>query len=307
MSVYQRPPRPDELYHWGKGSVAGNHKYIAKIGNRYFYTTEELKAFKDGVSGAKKKVSDNFSKLRQHVYDAAGGAAKRKAQATAKRANQAKNSLAEKRSAYEKREDAYERVHENYFSGGKRGFGNRNNPAKQQAIDNERAKGDSNVTSSTDTHYLAVGRPVTYHKPEGDRDPNSRVRRTQRNNDRERNFKNERDNAERSYKAAEKVERIAQNEADKAKKAYDRTPVGIAENAGKKVNHAKNSIERGKKKVQDYLADRKRQAEESKRIGEEMKEAEKRGEVTTLSDGTKVRIGEVKVGAIETPKKKKKR
>lgn len=43
MSIYQRPPRSDELMHWGHGRF---HKYIEKIGNRYFYTQEELNAYK---------------------------------------------------------------------------------------------------------------------------------------------------------------------------------------------------------------------------------------------------------------------
>ena len=43
MSTYQRPLRSDELMHWGR---KGFHKYIAKIGNRYFYTQDEINAYK---------------------------------------------------------------------------------------------------------------------------------------------------------------------------------------------------------------------------------------------------------------------
>ena len=67
MSTYQRPLRPDELMHWGKGETSKNHKYIAKIGNRYFYTPQDLQAFKQGVSGkvssAKETVSDTAKKI----------------------------------------------------------------------------------------------------------------------------------------------------------------------------------------------------------------------------------------------------
>ena len=81
MSVYQRPPRPDELYHWGKGMTAGVHKYIAKIGNRYFYTPEELKAFKDGVRGGIQNGLHSFDKSRQAAINKVGGARDRVAAA----------------------------------------------------------------------------------------------------------------------------------------------------------------------------------------------------------------------------------
>lgn len=38
--------KTDELKHSAKGTTWGNHKYIAKIGNRYFYSQEQLSAFK---------------------------------------------------------------------------------------------------------------------------------------------------------------------------------------------------------------------------------------------------------------------
>lgn len=112
MGVYRRPPRPDELYHWGKGSVAGNHKYIAKIGNRYFYTAEELKAFKDGVSGRVKSGIHSFDQSRQNAMNKIGGArdrvakaigigTKEKAAASARWANIATNTASQQRKRVE--------------------------------------------------------------------------------------------------------------------------------------------------------------------------------------------------------------
>ena len=49
MSVYKRPLRSDELWHSGK------HKYIEKIGKRYFYSVEELEAFYKRLRKAEKK------------------------------------------------------------------------------------------------------------------------------------------------------------------------------------------------------------------------------------------------------------
>lgn len=76
MSKYQRPLRSDELMHWG------SHKYIAKIGNRYFYTVEELNAFKkagdDYTNNQKKadaarskaiKYSNKVGELRYDKHD----------------------------------------------------------------------------------------------------------------------------------------------------------------------------------------------------------------------------------------------
>lgn len=69
MSIYQRPLRSDELMHWGR---KGFHKYIAKIGNRYFYTPEEVQAYKlaqvkGGVENAKHTAEAN--KLHQKSKD----------------------------------------------------------------------------------------------------------------------------------------------------------------------------------------------------------------------------------------------
>lgn len=59
--MYKRPLRSDELYHWG--SKNGSHRYIAKIGEgkdaRYFYTQEELQAYKNqknNLSNTEKQV-----------------------------------------------------------------------------------------------------------------------------------------------------------------------------------------------------------------------------------------------------------
>lgn len=43
---YLDASRNDILEHSAKGTEWGNHKYIAKIGNRYFYSQEQLSAFK---------------------------------------------------------------------------------------------------------------------------------------------------------------------------------------------------------------------------------------------------------------------
>ena len=296
MGVYQRPPRSDELWHWGKGSVASNHKYIAKIGDKYFYTMEELKAFKQGVT---KKASDNFSKLRDRVYNAAGGAQKRKAQASAQRANAAKTNLADAR---QKKDDALRKtdlVKGHYFSSGEKGYGNRNHPGRQQSIDNDRARGDELIRSANGTHQT---------KSEGDRDPNSRVRRTQRNNDRERRFKEASDNAINRYEVAKNASKNAQRQANADKNAYDRTLVGRVENAGKKVNHVKNSIDRGRQKVLDYIADRKRQQEEVSRLSREMDAAEKRGDgsVKRINDTTRVMFSDPEIKGNSSGKKKAK-
>lgn len=49
-----------ELEHaWGQGK---SHKYIAKIGNRYFYSQDEIQAFKQG---AQKKASNAFDTARK--------------------------------------------------------------------------------------------------------------------------------------------------------------------------------------------------------------------------------------------------
>lgn len=46
----------DELYH-------RSHRYLKKIGNRYFYTTEELKAFYDKAKGGKNELKPNQMQL----------------------------------------------------------------------------------------------------------------------------------------------------------------------------------------------------------------------------------------------------
>ena len=51
-----------ELEHaWGQGR---SHKYIAKIGNRYFYSQDEIRAFKEG---AQKKAGNAFDTARKGV------------------------------------------------------------------------------------------------------------------------------------------------------------------------------------------------------------------------------------------------
>lgn len=84
MSVYRRPARSDELYHWGKGSTSKNHKYIDKIGNRYFYTMEELRAFKEGATNKVKRGLHSFDKSRQDAINKIGGARDRVKRALAR-------------------------------------------------------------------------------------------------------------------------------------------------------------------------------------------------------------------------------
>lgn len=50
----------DELYH-------RSHRYIKKIGDRYFYTTEELKAFYDKAKGGKNEPNPNQMKLNKRT------------------------------------------------------------------------------------------------------------------------------------------------------------------------------------------------------------------------------------------------
>ena len=69
----------DELMHWGR---KGFHKYIAKIGNRYFYTQEEVQAYKlaqveGGIKNAKHKEQAEASRQRAaDNYKAASDAAR---------------------------------------------------------------------------------------------------------------------------------------------------------------------------------------------------------------------------------------
>lgn len=66
MSTYQRPPRSDELYHWGKGQESRFHKYIAKIGNRYFYTPEEVAAYKQAKASGE-RLRNTAAQQRQQA------------------------------------------------------------------------------------------------------------------------------------------------------------------------------------------------------------------------------------------------
>lgn len=77
MGVYQRPLRPDELYHWGieKGKEAKTHKYFNRIQTgvkngqniyRYFYDKAAWDAYNNGKKEVKKVVNQttkNFSNL----------------------------------------------------------------------------------------------------------------------------------------------------------------------------------------------------------------------------------------------------
>ena len=66
ITLYKRPLRSDELYHWG--SKNGSHRYIAKIGEgkdaRYFYTQEELQAYKSQTSN--RSTEEKQAKLEEY-------------------------------------------------------------------------------------------------------------------------------------------------------------------------------------------------------------------------------------------------
>lgn len=91
MSVYQRPLRSDELMHWGR---KGFHKYIAKIGNRYFYTPEEVQAYKlaqveGGIKNAKHQAQAQASRQKAANNYAAASEVARQQKDVTKEANKA--------------------------------------------------------------------------------------------------------------------------------------------------------------------------------------------------------------------------
>lgn len=63
MSNFEFNPYPDEMYHWGFGNFKKKaHKYIAKIGNRYFYTQQQLAAFKNKTARGVKNTVNQYKR-----------------------------------------------------------------------------------------------------------------------------------------------------------------------------------------------------------------------------------------------------
>ena len=77
MDRWERPQRPDELYHW---VTPKTHRYIAKIGEgkdaRYFYSQEELQAFKSGASNAASKAGQVAQRAVSNAHQRAANAVK---------------------------------------------------------------------------------------------------------------------------------------------------------------------------------------------------------------------------------------
>lgn len=75
MDRWERPQRPDELYHW---VTPKTHRYIAKIGEgkdaRYFYSQEELQAFKSGASNAASKAGQVAQRAVSNAHQRASNA-----------------------------------------------------------------------------------------------------------------------------------------------------------------------------------------------------------------------------------------
>ena len=232
MGVYQRPPRSDELYHWGRGSVSSNHKYIAKIGNRYFYTPEELKAFKQGVSGAGQRVSDNFSKLRSAVYDRAGGAAKRRAQASAQRANVLKTNVATTRQAATNANNTYKLARDMRDAQRDVITGKKDRATvsfKDSEIQRDRKKyghSDGYKEKADVITYDLHGEKISPNRK------NNTMVQTNKETDEYRDNANKKSDEHRATRIAAQN---AQKQADRDKAAYDKTLLGRAEAAKKNV------------------------------------------------------------------------
>ena len=84
-TIWSPPPRPDELYHGFFSNTARKaHKYLKKIGNRYFYTQQQIngymnkgkKAVGSGVKAAKsamKKAGRRAYLAKERAWSNAGG------------------------------------------------------------------------------------------------------------------------------------------------------------------------------------------------------------------------------------------
>lgn len=67
--MYKRPLRPDELYHWSLGNFKPKYLDKIKVGDtfRYFYSQEEIDAFKQGLKRAGEKVGNGVNTLRKNA------------------------------------------------------------------------------------------------------------------------------------------------------------------------------------------------------------------------------------------------
>ena len=126
-TIWSPPPRPDELYHGFFSNTARKaHKYLKKIGNRYFYTQQQIdgymnkgkKAVGSGVKAAKsamKKAGRRAYLAKERAWSNAGGKYYKAAINNAYKANDLYNASASE----QRRADRLGMGHHNWYDASK--------------------------------------------------------------------------------------------------------------------------------------------------------------------------------------------
>lgn len=249
MDRWERPQRPDELYHW---VTPKTHRYIAKIGEgkdaRYFYSQEELQAFKSGASNAASKAGQVAQRAVSTAHQRAANAmntAGQLVQRTARKVGDKAQDMvwdAEEKVANAKKK--VDKAIDEHITGESRKDKMRTLDAKR------RVRKDLLAVSKRDEKY-----------PGAERDYQNRL--------------------EDDYNKAT-------NEKARVRRDYEaNTLAGRAEKAGRQINRKLDNAERSVKKAAKEAGDTASWVK--KRVGEEAREAADSVSKTAKSAGNTVR------------------